>query len=141
MAELRKNEKLKNSITEFVAALKDFAAWAYEENAPVEELNDKDDIRKAFKERRSNFAVPILQWEILHMSWLNKTGFWYDGFYITPYHTEDVLLSGFIIDGIGTYKFYDFFDEDNLCLGWEKLVECMVEDIAVWHRYSETNPF
>lgn len=138
MAELRKNEKLRNSITE--------AAWVEDENATVEELNDKDDIRKAFAEHKGNFSIPILSWEILHMSWISKTGFWYDGVYIAPCDYGEILRSGFDIndsegDVLETYEFGDFFDNDNICLSWEPLVECMVEDIADWHRYIETKPF
>lgn len=147
MAELKKNEKLKNSITEFVAALEDFAAWIDEENAPVEELNERKDIIKAFKEHRENFSIPILNWEILNMAWANRTGFWYDGVRIEIRETDNILRCGFeVIDADGdiieTYEFGDFFDPlVDVRVDWEALVSVMTEDIADWHRYGETNPF
>lgn len=147
MAELRKNEKLKNSITEFVAALKDFAAWAYEENTPVEELNERKDIIKAFKEHRENFSIPILNWEILNMAWANRTGFWYDGVHIAIFETDNILRCGFDVrdnegDIIETYEFGDFFDPlIDVRVDWEALVSVMTADIEDWHRYCETKPF
>ena len=147
MAELRKNEKLKNSITEFVAALKDFAEWIDNEDAPVEELNERKDIIKAFKEHRENFSIPILNWEILNMAWANRTGFWYDGVRIEIRETDNILRCGFeVIDADGdiieTYEFGDFFDPlVDVRVDWEALVSVMTEDIADWHRYGETNPF
>ena len=132
--ELSKNEKLKNSINEFVAALREFAEWVDADNAPVEELVDKEDIRKAFEEHRSNFSVPILTWEILHMAWLNKTGFWYDDAFIGTMETGNILKCGFEVsepDGtvIEVYEFGDFFDEENVCMDWETLTEVITDDL------------
>lgn len=146
MAELRKNEKLKHSIQEFVSALQDFVSWVDEENAPVEELNERKDIIKAFKEHRENFSIPILNWEILNMAWANRTGFWYDGVRIEIRETDNILRCGFDVkdnegDIIETYEFGDFFDPlIDVRVDWEALVSVMTEDIADWHRYSETNP-
>lgn len=137
--ELSKNEKLKNRITDFVNALKEFVDWIDNDNAPVEELVEKEDIKRAFEEHRSNFSVPILTWEILHMSWLNQTGFWYYGAFVTPMETNNILESGFEVSEpngrvIETYAFGDFLDEENVCMDWETLSEVVTEDIQDWDK-------
>lgn len=152
-------QKIKKTFDEFYDAFNEFMDWVGEEDAntgidgtpipqdvAIWELTDKEEITKAFKEHRSNFSVPILVWDILHMSWINKTAFWYEGALITPIYTGDIFSSGFLVksfDGcrITMPLFSDYIDEDNVCCKWEKIVESIIEDIDYFNRYSKEMPF
>lgn len=129
-----------------MAALKEFAEWVDEDNAPVEELVDKEDIREAFKKHRNNFSVPILTWDILHMAWANKTGFLYDEAFISPRAVDNIFESGFSVfesgfnvtesDGtlINIYQFGDFFDKENVRMDWVALNNNITNDLENRHK-------
>ena len=148
----------KTTFNQFYSLFNEFMDWVGEkesltgidgtdvpQDAAVSELNDKEEITKAFREHRTDFSVPILNWEILNMSWLTKTGFWYDGVYINPADTGDILSSGFAAKGnngvaVGAYHFADYIN-DEVCCDWVKMVERIADDVEYWNRYNKELPF
>lgn len=139
-----KAAKYKKEIGVLIGALNEFMEWLDVPEVEIEEieeepkekeiieLNDKADIRTAFATPGYLFSVPIIDAEILQLSWKYRHNFYYMCGEVIPSNVEmeptcfKVLYQGEVIN---VFEFNDYFDDDTCSLNWDELANSMNQNI------------